>query len=154
MEKIMDKLQENISRNRYDNFQLPPVQPIYYPFPPNMMSRQDMGQTRYEKRNRRMRTSIRDEDSFLAKKYKKERLKQNMRKWKKVAHAILFTIKFRKHCHQLRTHRQLVFQRLKGTLKSNLHIIKEDLFKLLKNFFKVMIDKNEVTFDIQDDQHK
>ena len=65
-----------------------------------------------------------------------------MRKWKKVAHAVLFTIYFKKYCHQMRVHRQLVFQRLKTTLKPNLQIIKEDLFKLLKNFFKVMIDKS------------
>ena len=77
-----------------------------------------------------------------------------MKKWKKVTHSILFTIYLQKFCAKMRIQRQLIFNNLTSSLKKNLQVIKEDLYKLLKPFFSVIINKREVNLEVEDDDDK
>lgn len=84
-----------------------PMNPMNYSTVPHMEDQSG---------RRRLSQGIRDSDGFRQTRNKiknrvnkAERVKRNIKKWRKVANAVLFTVYLKKFCADLRTHRQLVF---------------------------------------------
>lgn len=106
------------------------------------------------------RTTVRSDSFYLRnnkirhRENKAERLKKNMRRWRKAVHAVLFTIYLRRFCDLMRSNRLFNFQKIKNSLRPNLNIVREDIGKLLVSFFTILLQKKEVSFEIEEDEPK
>ena len=130
MDRFIENLKEHVSKSNHSPLQLPPVQPIYLPYPMNYSTVPNSHPDNQSGR-RRFSSSIRDSNGFGQTKNKyqsrftrAERVKKNMKRWRKVANSVLFTIYLKRYCGYMRSHRQLVFEKLKRSLKQNLKTVK------------------------------
>lgn len=73
-----------------------------------------------------------------------------MKKWRKVGHCALFVAYLHRFCLLMRTNRQTSFKMVKGTLKANLNVIREDLAKILSPFFEILLGKREVSLCVEE----
>lgn len=166
LDNLIDKLRDNLHHSRYSSIQTPPQQimyPVPMPFPiPNYQ--QTLDQRKRTLRDEVTRESFSNSlhnDSFYLRnnkirnrQYKADRLKKNMKRWRKVANAVLFTVLLRRFCDLMRTNRLLNFQKIKNTLGPNLAVVKKDLGKLLVPFFTILLQKKDVSLELEQDDPK
>lgn len=161
---FINRLRDSIDRSSYQSTKCAPQPPVMYPvpipYPFYNCQQQSLDPRKSSLRDEETRTHFRStirNDSFYLRSNKirnresrGERIKRNMRRWKKVANAVLFVSLLKRFCNLMKTNRLLNFQKLKKSLKSNMNIARQDLGKLLLPFFSILIEKKDVTFNIEE----
>lgn len=101
----------------------PPPPPVYVPMPYPMYipTLPQNGSTKTFYRSNRLKTGIRH-----------YRGRNNIRKWRKVVHCILFYLYLKRFCKIAQSNRRVLFTKFMSTIKVRLNTIKKQIIETFK----------------------